>query len=56
MKRRKRECNANTCIALVDIVNTWLQYIGIVILCIMTNYGFCCCIIKVLYRYLIKLG
>lgn len=36
MKRCKRENGDNTFIALVDIFNAWLQYIGITILCIMT--------------------
>jgi len=52
MKRSKRERNANTCIALVDIVNTWLQYIGIVILCIMTITVF----VAVLSRFFIGIS
>lgn len=36
MKGSKQERKANTFIALVDTFNTWLQYIGIVIICMMT--------------------
>ncbi|ADY14481.1 TRAP transporter small permease [Sphaerochaeta globosa] len=49
MKGSKREHTDNTFIALVDIFNTWLQYVGILILCIMTITVF----VAVLSRFFI---